>query len=114
MLEELAAGHAPDALTFARAAWRFAALAFFRYSFPFPLVKQTDWYMGDFNFDNHAALAPGRDLMLDRICAHVIEGSPLHDDPPARTAADGAAEAAGIAQWIAAARPGEMVARAEA
>ncbi len=114
LLENLAHGDTPDPLTFARAAWRFGALAFFRYSFPFPLVKQSDWYMGEMNFESRDALAPGRDAMLDRICAHVMEGAPLHGDPPARTKEDAAAEAASIGRWIAAARPGETADRASA
>jgi hypothetical protein len=114
LIEELAKGPGPEPLAFARAAWRFGALAFFRYSFPFPLVKQTDWYIGDMNFETSADLAPGRDAMLDRICAHVMDGAPLHGDPPSRTAADSAAEAASIGTWIAAARPGDIQDRASA
>jgi hypothetical protein len=110
MLNERLAGTRSDPLAVARAAWRFAALAFFRYAFPFPLVKQRDWHIGEMNFEDYSALAPGKDAMLDRICAHVMEGAPLHGDPPPRGADIAAAEADFIGQWIANADPGEVAA----
>ncbi|MGE4064550.1 MAG: hypothetical protein AB7E79_14385 [Rhodospirillaceae bacterium] len=104
MLEDMARGRTPDPLTFARAAWRFGHLAYFRYSFPFPLVKQTDWYMGDLAFQGLDALAPGKDAMLDRICAHVMSGAALHEAPPPRGPDVAAAEAEHISRWIASAK----------
>lgn len=106
VLGELAVGQVPDPIRFARAAWRFAVTAFFRFSFPFPLVKQTDWYKGEMNFDDYAMLAPGKDEMLDRICTHVIDGAPLHATPPVRGEDVAAMEDKSLRQWIAEARPG--------
>jgi len=106
ILGELVTGRVPDPITFARAAWRFGATAFFRYSFPFPLVKQTDWYIGDMNFDDYGTLAAGRDQMLDRICAHVMERAPLHPAPPVRGEEVAAAEVESLRRWMAEARPG--------
>lgn len=105
-LGDLLLGRAPDPLSCARPAWRFGAAAFFRYSFAFPLVKQTDWYMGDMNFSDYSELAPGNDVMLDRICAHVMEGAPLHPAPPERGATEAAAETDAILRWINEAKPG--------
>ena len=112
MLADLMEGRAPNALSCTRSAWRFGAAAFFRYSFAFPLVKQTDWYMGDMNFGDYRELAPGKDVMLDRICAHVMEGAPLHPATPERSAAEAAAETHAILRWIGAAQPGAEPANA--
>lgn len=107
ILDTLAAGRGPEPLLLARAAWRFAYLAYFRESFAFPLVKQSDWYMGDMNFESLDSLAPGRDAMLDRICEHVMRGAALHAEPPARGADIVDAETAAIGRWILSARPGK-------
>jgi hypothetical protein len=112
MLGDLIQGRAPDPLACARPAWRFGVAAFFRYSFPFPLVKQTDWYMGDMNFSDYSELAPGKDVMLDRICAHIMDRAPLHPTPPERGAAEASAETDAILRWISAAQPGAEPARA--
>lgn len=114
MLNEALGGRRSDPLNFARAAWRFAAVSFFRYAFPFPLVKQKGWHIGEMNFEDYSALAPGKDTMLDRICAHVMEGTPLHPDPPHRGAEAEAAEGDFIRQWIAEADPGAEPVRASA
>lgn len=112
MLGAAAADCEHDTLEIARRAWRFAAASFFRYAFPFPLVKQTDWHIGETNFETLDALAPGRDMMLDRICAHVMHGTPLHPPAPAREPDVEAAESAAIAAWIASANPGAAPLRA--
>lgn len=106
MLADLANGHVPDPIVFARAAWRFGATAYFRHSFPFPLVKQTGWHVADMNFQDYGALAKGKDEMLDRICAYAMEGEPLHPAPPIRGDDIAAAEGAFLSRWITDARPG--------
>jgi len=114
MLDEARVSGPTDPLVFARTAWRYAAVAFFRYAFPFPLVKQSDWHIGEMNFRDYSALAPGKDMMLDRICGYVMDGTPIHPAPPARGADVAAAEAETIRQWIASADPGAAPARASA
>lgn len=106
MLSEALENKAADPLVFARTAWRYAAVAFFRYAFPFPLVKQSDWHIGEMSFTDYGALAPGKDMMLDRICAHIMGGAPIHPAPPERGADVAAAEEQAIRNWIAAADPG--------
>jgi len=114
MLDETLASGPTDPLVFARTAWRYAAVAFFRYAFPFPLVKQSDWHIGEMSFTDYGALAPGKDMMLDRICAYAMEGAPIHPAPPERGADVAAAEEQAIRSWIAAADPGAQPARATA
>jgi len=106
MLANLANGHFPDPIIFARSAWRFGAAAYFRHSFPFPLVKQTGWHVAEMNFHDYGALAKGKDEMLDRICAYVIESESLHPPPPPRGEEIAAAEVDRIRRWISEARPG--------
>jgi hypothetical protein len=114
MLHEAVDRKPADPLVYARPAWRYAAVAFFRYAFPFPLVKQSDWHIGEMNFKDYSALAPGRDMMLDRICGYVMDGTPIHPAPPERGADVAAAEGEAIRQWIAVADPGADLVRASA
>ena len=61
---------------------RYAFLFFFRHHIKFPLTTTR----GDrvyFNFDNLAALEPGRDAFLDLICDGILHDRPFLAEPPA-------------------------------
>ncbi len=78
-------------------AWRFATVWFFRFTLPFPLVRQTAWFLGEPAYTDVAELAPGRDAAMDRICATLMHGTPLFDDR-APAGGDASAERAAILQ----------------
>jgi len=80
-----ATGSSAEAMELAR---RFAYLFFFRYTQPFPWVVDTPRAERRLAFDDLAALAPGADPVLDRICAGILEGRSFVAAPRA-----GAAEA---------------------
>ncbi|MDX2143831.1 MAG: hypothetical protein SFV19_10785 [Rhodospirillaceae bacterium] len=87
-------------------AWRFAHTFFFRWSMPFPLVRQPKWYVGEMNYTDATALAPGKDATLDHICRVFMERRPLFNPAPERSADVAAAEAGAIAARIAPYRSG--------
>ena len=76
-------------------AWRFAYAWYYRFTLPFPLVRQTAWYLGEPAYADLDALAPDRDAAMDRICATLMHGAPLLDTAP-RTGGDAATETAAI------------------
>lgn len=83
------------------AAWRFAYCWFFRQSIAFPLVQQPDWASGEAAYDSMDELEPGKDSALDKVCAIVMEGTPVHpaaeDRPPSTTETEREAVAAFVA-----------------
>jgi len=62
-------------------AWRFAHAFFFRWSMPFPLVSQKNWFVGELAYDSPSALNPGQDPTLDKICAIFMKGEKLIQAP---------------------------------
>jgi hypothetical protein len=84
------------------AAWRFAYAWYYRFTFPFPLVRQSGWYVGEPTYAGAADLSPGRDAALDRICTSIMTAAPLHGEQSAPDSADAATEAHRIGVAIAA------------
>lgn len=64
----------PGELTLAR---RYAALFFFHYPQPFPWLVEAPRSERRLTFDRLAALDPGRDPVLDRICDAILDGRPV-------------------------------------
>ncbi len=63
-------------------AWRFAYTWYYRFTLPFPLVRQTAWYIGEPAYADIGELAAGRDEAMDRICATLMHGTALFDARP--------------------------------
>lgn len=87
-------------------AWRFVHLFFLRRSQAFPLVRQPNWYAGEMAYSSPDALGPGKNAVLDRICAAFMNGAPLHDPAPERPPEAAQAEARVILQRAAPYRQG--------
>jgi hypothetical protein len=86
----------------ARAALRFACHCYRDFAVPFPLVVEEPRHHGQPLYASLDELALGREPNLDRICAFLLDGAPLHDVPTAwherRTSA---AEDAFLPEWLA-------------
>lgn len=63
----------PQQLELAR---RYASLFFFRHHIAFPFITSRDGRI-HFNFDDLAALRPGRNQYLDLVCDGILEGRPF-------------------------------------
>jgi hypothetical protein len=82
-------------------AWRFAYAFYFRWSKPFPLVRQPNWYTGELGYNSAADLGPGRDAALDDICDVFLSRRALHQPPIPRSAALMGAESAFVNSAVA-------------
>ncbi|MBL8642477.1 MAG: hypothetical protein JNK21_00980 [Rhodospirillaceae bacterium] len=84
-------------------AWRCAHVYFLRRAFPFPLVKQPNWFVGEPAYETMDALQPGRDATLDHICDVFMTGkalyAPAETRPPALAAQERELIAARIAPY---------------
>lgn len=66
-----------DCAKAARLAFRCAYILFFRASFPLGLVKQPNWYTGEYDFERMEVLKTGADPELDHILSVVLGDRPI-------------------------------------
>jgi hypothetical protein len=83
-------------------AWRFAYAFYYRWSKPFPLVHQPNWYTGELAYHDLSELGAGKHPELDEICEIFTEQRSLHCGPNGRLAGQDGHERAQVGRALAA------------
>lgn len=98
-----------------RAAVRYANVQYLLFSWHFKGMGIRDHFVPDLRISHTNDLLPGRDPILDMVCAHILDGAPLHRHPGAEDSVRSTAqEDAFLAERVAALTAARAQARTEA